>query len=31
MVALNVVHASNARLKELGPGLVALFGILRHA
>ncbi|KAF8849452.1 hypothetical protein BDZ45DRAFT_235504 [Acephala macrosclerotiorum] len=25
MVALDVVHASNARLKELGPGLVALF------
>jgi hypothetical protein len=26
MVALDVVHASNARLRELGPGLVALFG-----
>ncbi|KAG0649116.1 Oxidoreductase andH [Hyphodiscus hymeniophilus] len=25
MVSLEVVHASNARLKELGPGLVALF------
>ncbi|CZR66714.1 uncharacterized protein PAC_16615 [Phialocephala subalpina] len=25
MVALDVVHASNARLRELGPGLVALF------
>jgi NAD(P)-dependent dehydrogenase (short-subunit alcohol dehydrogenase family) len=27
MVALDVVHASNARLRELGPGLVALFGL----
>lgn len=27
MVALDVVHASNARLRELGPGLVALFSI----
>ena len=27
MVSLGVVHASNARLRELGPGLVALFGI----
>lgn len=26
MVALDLVHASNAQLKELGPGLVALFG-----
>lgn len=26
MVALDIVHASNARLRELGPGLVALFG-----
>ncbi|KAL2060993.1 hypothetical protein VTL71DRAFT_9045 [Oculimacula yallundae] len=25
MVALDIVHASNARLRELGPGLVALF------
>ncbi|TVY25261.1 Oxidoreductase [Lachnellula hyalina] len=25
MVALDVVHASNSRLRELGPGLVALF------
>ncbi|KUJ16731.1 NAD(P)-binding protein [Mollisia scopiformis] len=25
MVSLDVVHASNARLRELGPGLVALF------
>ncbi|TVY55484.1 Oxidoreductase andH, partial [Lachnellula suecica] len=25
MVALDLVHASNARLRELGPGLVALF------
>lgn len=27
MVSLEIVHASNARLRELGPGLVALFGI----
>lgn len=27
MVALDIVHASNARLRELGPGLVALFGM----
>lgn len=27
MVALDVVRKSNSRLKELGPGLVALFGI----
>lgn len=26
MVALDLVHASNAQLRELGPGLVALFG-----
>jgi hypothetical protein len=26
MVALEIVNASNARLRELGPGLVALFG-----
>jgi hypothetical protein len=26
MVALDTVKASNARLHELGPGLVALFG-----
>jgi hypothetical protein len=26
MVALDIVHASNAQLRELGPGLVALFG-----
>jgi len=26
MVALDIVKASNARLRELGPGLVALFG-----
>ena len=26
MVALDVIQASNARLRELGPGLVALFG-----
>ncbi|TVY37478.1 Oxidoreductase [Lachnellula subtilissima] len=25
MVALDIVHASNSRLRELGPGLVALF------
>lgn len=28
MVALNLVRESNARLRELGPGLVALFGML---
>jgi len=28
MVALDIVHRSNARLRELGPGLVALFGIV---
>lgn len=28
MVALDIVHASNAQLRELGPGLVALFGEL---
>jgi hypothetical protein len=27
MVALDLVHASNAQLRELGPGLVALFGM----
>lgn len=27
MVALNLVKESNARLRELGPGLVALFGM----
>jgi hypothetical protein len=27
MVALDIVHASNAQLRELGPGLVALFGM----
>jgi hypothetical protein len=26
MVALEIVNTSNARLRELGPGLVALFG-----
>lgn len=26
MVGLDIVHASNAQLRELGPGLVALFG-----
>jgi hypothetical protein len=30
MVTLNLVRDSNARLRELGPGLVALFGMLRH-
>ena len=30
MVALDLVHASNARLRELGPGLVALFGQYIH-
>lgn len=28
MVALELVHASNVQLKELGPGLVALFGMI---
>ena len=28
MVALTLVKESNARLHELGPGLVALFGLL---
>jgi len=28
MVALDLVHSSNAQLRELGPGLVALFGML---
>ena len=28
MVSLDLVQASNAQLRELGPGLVALFGAL---
>lgn len=28
MVALNTVRSNNASLKELGPGLVAVFGTL---
>lgn len=30
MVALDTVNASNARLRELGPGLVALFGAILY-